>query len=95
MRDSAARFQSSCLHPKEAFEVVPGGLQSGVTQQDGQGGLPDDWAAYMVLGVCCSVPCNGVEQNCLTPAVPAEVLGPLVAGFKALALRNCASQASL
>ena len=48
-----------------------------------------------MLGVCCSVPCKGVELNSLTPAVPAEVLDPLVAAFMELALRNCASQASL
>ena len=94
MRDSAARFQPSCLYPKEAFKPGPGGLQPGVTRHDGQGELPDDWTGDMVLGVCCIVPCKGVEQSCLTPVAPTEVLGPLVVAFRELALRDFASQAS-
>lgn len=95
MKDSAARFQPSCLYSKRGPSKRAQEVCNQVAQQDGRSEPPDDWTGDMVLGVCCSVPCKGVELNCLTPAVPAEVLDPLVAAFMELALRNCASQASL
>ena len=49
----------------------------------------------MLLGLRCGAPCKGDELSEFTPAVPAEALAPLVAGFKEVASRNFASQATL